>query len=146
LHHRDHRDRFGTELDELFADLCHVGRRAGARRAFRPRVDVYRTDEPPAFAVVAELAGIDPADVDVTVAEGALVLSGARRRTSAGGAVYHHIELDYGPFERRIPLGERVDEEAIEAVYDRGLLHVTLPLASAGARKVRVAVTRRRAR
>jgi HSP20 family protein len=105
---------------------------------------VYRTEEPPTLTVVAELAGIDPVEVDATVADGVLVLSGTRRRAAACGAVYHHMELDYGRFERRIPLGERVDADAVEAVYERGLLRVTLPVVQPTARKLRVAVTRRR--
>jgi HSP20 family protein len=144
MRRRNDLDRFRAELEGLFADLCQGPRLRAARVGFRPRVDVYRTDEPPALTVVAELAGIDPAEVDVTVADGALVLSGTRRRTVADRAVYHHIELDYGPFERRIPLAERVDGDAIEAVYDRGLLRVTLPVVPPRARRVQVEVTRRR--
>jgi HSP20 family protein len=144
MRHRDDFDDFRTELEGLFADLCHARRLTSGRAGFRPRVDVYRTEEPPALAVVAELAGIDPAEVDLTVADGALVLSGTRRREAAEGAVYHHIELDYGPFERRIPLGEPIDRDAIEAVYERGLLRVTLPVRRPVARKVRLTVKRRR--
>jgi HSP20 family protein len=144
MRRRDDFDRLGAELEGLFADLCRGPRLAGARAGFRPRVDVYRTEEPPALTVIAELAGIDPADVDVTVADGALVLSGTRRRVTPCGAVYHHMELDYGPFERRIALSEAVDADAVEAVYERGLLRVALPLVRPGGGKRRVAVTRRR--
>lgn len=144
MRRRNDLDRFGTELEGLFADLCRGRGLAGVRAGFRPRVDVYRTEDPPVLTVVAELAGIDPADVDVTVADGALVLSGTRRRATVCGAVYHHMELDYGPFERRITLGEAVDADAVEAAYERGLLRVVLPLVRPGGRKRRVAVTRRR--
>ena len=48
------------ELEELFADLWQVPRFAGLRRGFRPHVDCYRTDDPPAVTVVVDLAGIDP--------------------------------------------------------------------------------------
>ena len=52
-------DRLTGEMEELFADLWYH-RLAPQRRGFRPRVDVYRTAEPAAIHVVAELPGIDP--------------------------------------------------------------------------------------
>ena len=144
MHRRNEIDSFRSEMEELFADLCQVPRLVGRRRAFRPRVDAYRTEEPPQLTIVVELAGVDPSEVEVTVADGVLLVAGIRRREVKDRAVYRHIELDYGPFERRIPLGERVDENAIEAVYDRGLLRITLPTVQPRGGKVQVEVTRGR--
>jgi HSP20 family protein len=121
-------DRFRSEMEELFADLCGVPRLVAQRHGFRPRVDVYRTDEPEALVVVAELPGVDPDQVDLSVAEGVLVIRGTRPRAVHGCATYRHMELDHGSFERRIPLSERVDADGIEAEYEQGLLRVTLPL------------------
>ena len=53
-----------SEMEELFADLCQVPRLVARRAGFRPALDVYRTDDPPAVTVVVELAGIDPDEVD----------------------------------------------------------------------------------
>lgn len=141
MHSRRDVDRLKTEMEELFADLCQA--RLGLQRAgFRPRVDVFRTEDPPALNVVVEVAGVDPAGVELAVVDDVLVVSGGRPRGQKAGRRYQHMEIDYGPFERRIPLGESVDAEAAEAAYEHGLLTVVLPLARRPARPVRLRVTR----
>ena len=133
-----------SEMEELFADLCQVPRFARDRSVFRPRVDVFRTDDPPAITVVAELAGVDPDTVEVSLADGALVLRGTRRRDVRDRRVYQHMEIDYGPFERRIEVAAPIDADRIEATYARGLLTVVLPVAVGEPRHVAVRVTARR--
>ncbi len=128
-------------MEELFADLCQH-RLAPQRAGFRPRVDAYRTEDPPALHVVVELAGVDPAAVDLALADGILAVSGERRRPAAKGRRYEHMEIDYGRFERRIALGEEIDADAVEARYQHGLLTIVLPLAARPTGPVRVQVTR----
>ena len=135
-------DRLKSEMEELFAELCHP-RAAGIREGFRPNVDVYRTDDPATITVVVELAGVDPAAVDLAVADGALVLSGARQRVVNERRVYQHMEIDHGAFVRRIPLREPIDADRIEATYDRGLLTIVLPVAAPRPRRVHVEVRRK---
>ncbi|MBA2536567.1 MAG: Hsp20/alpha crystallin family protein [Actinobacteria bacterium] len=136
-------ERLRSEMEELFADLCQVPRLVGHRRGFRPRLDVYRTDDPRAVNVVVELAGIDPAEVELSFAENVLVIVGNRRRAAKGQAGYQQMEMDYGPFQRQVEIDERIDPDGIEAVYDRGLLRITLPVATRRARRVRVEITAR---
>jgi HSP20 family protein len=138
-------DRLRSEMEELFADLCQVPRLVAPRRGFRPRVDVYRTEEPPAITVVVELAGIDPDAVELAVADGVLVIRGRRQRTAGRGRTYQHMEIDYGPFERRIAVDVPIDSDAAEAIYDNGLLSIRLPIARHVAGPVRVNVTRDKA-
>lgn len=128
-------------MEELFSDLWQGRRLVGGRRGFRPAADVYRTDDPPVVTVVCDLAGVDPADVELSVADGVFSIAGFRRRPAAGEAVCHQMELDFGPFERRIPIGEEVDSDAAEAVYERGLLTVRLPLLRQPARPTKVLIT-----
>jgi HSP20 family protein len=135
-------DRLRTEMEELFADLCQVPRLVAPRRGFRPRVDVYRTEDPPAITVVVELAGIDPNQVELAVSEGVLVIRGNRRRSSGRGRTYQHMEIDYGAFERQIALGESIDSDAAEATYEVGLLSIRLPVTERPTASVRVNVTR----
>ena len=142
MHERRDVNRLKNEMEELFAELCHP-RTAGVREGFRPNVDVFRTDDPPAITVVVELAGVDPEGVNLAVVDGALVVSGVRRRSSQDRRVYQHIEIDHGSFVRRVPLTEAIDADGISATYDRGLLTVVLPVAPPRPRRVRVQVTRR---
>ena len=132
-------DRLTSEMEELFADLWYH-RLAPQRQGFRPRVDIYRTENPPVLHVVAELPGIDPSQVELAINEGVLLISGRRQRRTEGRR-YQHIEIDYGPFERRIALGDRYDAEAAEATYQHGLLTIELPLRTRQSGPVRVPVT-----
>jgi len=118
------------ELEELFADLWQVPGFAGLRQGFRPQVDCYRAEEPPAVTLVVDLAGVDPEQVSIEVTERTVVLSGVRRRPPLTRRVsYRQMEIEYGPFQRRVALAEDVDPAAGEATYERGLLTVVLPLA-----------------
>jgi HSP20 family protein len=118
------------ELEELFADLWQVPGFAGLRQGFRPQVDCYRTEEPPGVTVVADLPGVDPEQVSIEVSERTVLISGVRRRPQPNCRVsYRQMEIEYGPFQRRITLAEDVDPTGGEATYDRGLLTVVLPLA-----------------
>ena len=118
------------ELEELFADLWQVPGFAGLRQGFRPAVDCYRSDDPPAVTIVADLSGVDPEQVSIEVSERTVLISGVRRRPPLTRRVsYRQMEIEYGPFQRRITLAEDVDPAAGEATYDRGLLRIILPLA-----------------
>jgi HSP20 family protein len=118
------------EIDELFADLWQVSRLSGLRHGFRPQLDCFRIEEPPAFTVVMDIAGIDPDHVNVTAAERTLTISGERRRTACEGRVFQQMEIEYGPFERVVHLPEHVDLSQAEARYDRGLLTIVVPIAA----------------
>ena len=127
-----------SEMEELFADLCQVPRLVARRAGFRPALDVYRTDDPPAVTVVVELAGIDPNEVDAAVVDGVLIIRGRRSRPAGDRRFYQHIEIDYGIFERRVQLNEEVDSEAAKATYENGLLSIRLPLARKSPAAVKV--------
>ena len=77
--------------------------------------------------VRAELPGIDPKDVDVSVSEDRLVISGEKKsateKTTDG---WKHRESHYGSFSRAIPLPEAVDPAKVTARYDKGVLTVEL--------------------
>jgi HSP20 family protein len=123
-------ERLQEELEELFDDLWRVPRFAGLRRGFRPHVDCFRTDDPAELHIVVELAGVEPQEVALRIADGSLVIAGERRRPPVAGRMsFQLMEIDYGPFQRRIPLPEPVDGKNARATYERGLLTVVLPIA-----------------
>lgn len=139
----DRRDigRLQAEIEELFSDMWQVPRFSGTRRGFRPAVDCYRTENPPSLTVVVELAGVDPDTVEVVADERALVVSGVRLRPEAvEGQVYQQIEIEYGPFQRHIPLIVDVNTGAARAGYEQGLLTIVLPIAAHPAGPVNVPV------
>ena len=125
---RRHLGDLQGEIEELFADLWEVPRFAAQRRGFRPQCDCYRTDEPPALHLTLELPGVDPAAVRIVASGTTLVVSGVRVRPHHAGARYHQVEIEYGPFERRIELGEDVDADGATATYEAGMLRLEVPL------------------
>jgi len=125
---RRHLGDLQGEIQELFADLWEVPRFAGQRRGFRPQCDCYRTDDPPALHLLLELPGVDPGAVRISATGTALVVSGVRPRPHPAGARYRQVEIEYGPFERRIELGEDVRADDATATYEAGMLKLEVPL------------------
>ena len=109
-------------------ELWEVARFSGPRRAFQPQGDCYRTDDPPTLHLLLELPGVDPAAVRIVAVGTTLVVSGVRERPHPTAARYHQVEIEYGPFERRIELGEDVDAETAVATYEAGMLRLEVPL------------------
>jgi HSP20 family protein len=123
------RRKVSTEqIEELFAELWQLP--SFAHRGYRPQVDCYRSDDPPAVTVVADLPGIEPRDVEITVTERTVNIVGERRRPPHETPVsYRQMELEYGPFQRHVSLAEDVDPDRAEAHYERGQLTIVMPLA-----------------
>jgi HSP20 family protein len=132
------------EIEELFADLWQVPRFAGVRRGFRPAVDCFVTDDPRELVVEVELAGVDPASVEIAVEERFLTMSGQRSRPRVSGQVYQQAEIEYGHFERRLQLGHEIDAAAASASYEHGMLRIALPIAERPRQRHPVAITVRR--
>ena len=117
------------EIEQLFDDLWQVFPFSrGARRGYRPDADCFRTEDPPAFTVLVELPGVDPEYVKLVAAPRVLVVAGERRRPRDCGQ-YQQMEIEYGPFHRKVILSEDVDPDGATATYNRGILRVTLPIA-----------------
>jgi HSP20 family protein len=134
---------FRDDVERLFAEL-YPGRTAGQGESRAP-VDVYLTDgPPPSLTVEMDVAGADPAAIDVSLDDDLLVVRGVRRRAGEGRRVYQHAEIAWGPFERRVRLGVAVDPAAASAGCENGILRITLPLAQAPPpRRVMIAIERR---
>lgn len=141
MRRRDDIDRLHDEIKELVDELWHLPRFAGGVRAgFRPEADCIRSEDPPALHVVVELPGVDPASIQVVAAERVLVVAGERHRPAVTGR-YRQLEIEYGPFQRRIPLDAAVDTDSATARYEQGMLTVVLPIAPEPPRAERVAIT-----
>jgi HSP20 family molecular chaperone IbpA len=139
---RKPRERHSEEIaqfDRLFSELwrAHFG---GHHHGFWPAVDSYRTENPPRLVVIVELPGIDPEQVQIVLHDRDLIIAGERIRPKTGGRRYHQMEIDHGPFQRRIELHEQVDAEAASAAYERGQLQIVLPIAKRPSGVVRVPI------
>jgi len=117
-------ERMRRQMDELFDRRLAPQRRGG----FSPEVDVYYTPDPPRAVVRADLAGIDPSEIELKIRGRELTLSGQRRPQRGEERVYQQIEIEHGPFRRVVELGADVVAEHAEATYDDGILTVELPI------------------
>lgn len=110
--------------------------------AWCPVVDVRETKDE--VILQAELPGIMPDDVDVSVENGVLTISGEKKQEieeGREGSDYHLVERRYGRFERRFSLPRSVDADKVRAEFAHGLLTVTLPkVEAAKPRKIEVKV------
>lgn len=130
-------DPFGLlrEFDRLFETELPL-----EARTWVPRIDVFTADG--SLVVRAEVPGVRPEDIDVTVEDGKLVISGSRefeREVDESG--WHRKEIFEGEFQRTLFLPESADLERIEAKTKDGILEVTIPMrAEALPKKVSVKV------
>ena len=117
-------ERMRREMDELFDRGLAPRRRGG----FSPAVDVYYASDPPRAVVRADLAGIDPNQVQLEIRGRELILTGHRDPEGGDDRVYQQLEIEHGPFRRAVALGADVDADAADATYEDGILTVELPL------------------
>lgn len=112
------------EVNHLFDDVFSAFPSTHARMPAWPSVEVSETES--AYTLSAELPGLGEEDVEVLVADNALVLRG-EKHSETRDEEKRFTERSYGRFERRVPLLPDVDQDRIEASFDKGVLTVTLP-------------------
>jgi len=106
---------------------------------FSPQVDVVEDDKE--IRVSAELPGMDADDVDISIAQGLLTISGEKREEKEDrGKNYYRMERSYGSFRRAIPLPVEVDENKAEAIFKKGVLTITLPKTAESQAKKRISI------
>ena len=125
-------EQMRRQMDELFDRGFAPQRRGG----FSPAVDVYYASDPPRAIVRADLAGIDPGEIELQIRGRELVLSGNRSPEHGEERAYQQLEIENGPFRRVVALGVDVDNSAARASYEDGILTVELPLTQPASRSV----------
>jgi len=114
------------ELARAFDDPFFRTAFGDASNRWCPAVDVAENDKE--LLVSADLPGIDPKQVEITVQENILTLSGERKAESESkDGSYHRIERSYGSFTRSFVLPSTVDETKVSAEYKDGVLRIHLP-------------------
>lgn len=91
-----------------------------------PRIDVFDRDKE--LVIRVEVAGVDPDDIEVTVEDRTLTISGARsfEATSEDNG-FHRREIFSGEFKRSLVLPEGLDSTEVTARADKGILEVAIP-------------------
>ncbi len=93
---------------------------------WRPVVDVAESEND--ITVKAEIPGIDPKDVDISITGDTLTLKGEKREEKENtGKSYHRVESSYGSFKRVITLPASVDVDKVTAEGKNGILEIVLP-------------------
>lgn len=95
-----------------------------------PTVNIWTNDEN--ALLTAEIAGIDPQQIDVSVKDAAVTIRGSREPEALSeGEVFVRQERGAGSFVRSFTLPFRIDSERVEARYQTGILQLTLPKSEA---------------
>ena len=93
---------------------------------WQPRVDIK--EEAGRFVIYADLPGIDPQDIEVSMDKGILSIRGERRSESTEETErFSRIERRYGSFHRRFALPDSADADGISARGRHGVLEVVIP-------------------
>ena len=115
------------EIDRLFE--FPFGELAGQRffNEWAPAVDLYEDKD--SFIVKAELPGMEKKNIDVSLHDGALTISGERRHEERKEGATHRTERFYGKFQRTVTLPTKVEGDKVKANYKDGILTISLPKA-----------------
>ncbi len=120
-------DRLRRDMDRLFE--VTFPRLQRNRRTGFPAINVWTKDSE-GIVVTAELPGVSPEDVDISVTADTLTISGKRQSEEASeGVKYHRQERTFGEFSRTFQLPYSVNRDKVEATVRNGVLHMTLPRA-----------------
>ncbi len=113
------------ELEVYFNEVAH-GRPVGfvGSLKWKPPTDVYETED--AVVVHMDIAGMRAGDFHVELADSILTISGERLARREGKRHYHAMEIQIGPFERRLRIPAPVDPDSVHASYEAGFLEVRL--------------------
>ncbi len=118
------REAMDRLLEESFVRPRGTWRRGTPDAPLRLPVDVYTTPEE--IVVIASLPGLLPEEVDITIEGDTLTIRG-ELRPPLENVEYLFQERPYGHFARSLTLNVPVDVEKAEAVFENGVLTLTLP-------------------
>jgi HSP20 family protein len=132
------RDRMDRLFQNVFAEPWREFAYPESAGGWMPDVDVKETDG--AIEVVAELPGMDPAEIQISAQGNTITISGEKREERREEKEdFYFSEIHYGSFQRVVELPESADPERISADYDKGVLRITCAK-KAGAAPKRIAV------
>jgi HSP20 family protein len=115
------------EIDRLFeSPLSELTRTSQLLSGWTPALDVYEGKD--SFVVKAELPGMKKEDIEVSLHDGSLSISGERKtETKHEDAEVYRAERFFGRFQRTVTLPTAVAADKVKAAYKDGVLTITLP-------------------
>ncbi len=131
----------GKTLQEMDRALGHMGRPLSLRSVPRgtfPAINIYQQDD--AIVLTAEVPGLQPEDLDLTVLNESVTLAGRRAETGRPPENrFYRRERPAGPFSRTVTLPDKVDPDSVKAEYRNGILAVHMTKAEeAKVRKIAI--------
>ena len=115
----------GKSLERYFRLVQNSREKRPSGRLWCPAADVYRTEN--GWIVKVDLAGIQAADIEVTIDGPVLRISGSRRDGTCGEGVSHYqLEITYSRFEKMIQFPRSIEHASIDRDYHDGLLILRL--------------------
>lgn len=129
---------FDRVLDNFTNDSDYVTHSETGQRTWLPAVDIYEGDN--AFLVTADLPGLKKDDIDISIEDSVLTVSGERSfKKSDDEGTFRRVERSYGTFRRSFTLPRGIDSTKVEAGFEDGVLTLTLPKSEmAKSRKIAV--------
>jgi HSP20 family protein len=129
-------ERMRREMDRLWDSFFEERprRKLEGVGEWLPSLDVSETKND--LVVKAELPGLEPKDIDISLSEGILTIKGEKKQEKEEKEEnYHLIERSYGSFTRSVRLPREVQSERINASFKNGVLRITLPKSEEAKRK-----------
>lgn len=121
-------DQLSRDLQRLVGDLGGLSRRGVAETSgVYPSLNLY--DDGESFIARAEVPGVDPKDLEITVTHDTLTIRGQRVEEQPEGASYHRRERAAGSFQRALTLPDPVNSDKVAAACKNGVLEVRMPRA-----------------
>lgn len=120
--------RMQEDMDRMFDSFFERPGALSTARAegFWPSLDVYETEKE--ITIQAELPGIDEKEINLSLNRNVLTIRGKKEsEEEEKGKSYYRRERSYGEFQRSIELPEGIDEDKIDATYEKGILKVVVP-------------------
>ena len=126
-------------FDRILGDLLEPFGQQLSRQNWVPPVNIEETGD--GYEVSAELPGMRPDEVEITVEQNVLTIAGERKWEDEGAENrnFHRVERGYGRFVRSFALPQQVASDRVDARFDNGVLHVTIPKAE-GAKPRRIQI------
>lgn len=115
---------FQEEVNRMLDDF--FGRETAFDMGWSPNIDITENDDN--ITVKAEIPGIDPKDIDISIVDETLTIKGEKKEEKENkGKHYYRVERSYGSFTRTIDLPAPVMADKVKAEDHHGVLEITLP-------------------